>query len=100
MMTDHRLSDAIEIYIGVGKSAAPTEDFGRLSSVIGPVHAAALKPKLDEILDCVNTLPVDWSAMTLEQSEEFAMTHMQVHYPQLTPAAHKALGRLFTWWWR
>jgi hypothetical protein len=97
---DNQVNEALVIYVGYGMKRFPKEDAARLLLYFNEEKSAQLMSEIRSILNDLNQLRPDWTALSLGAAEIWARHEMAERYPQLNDGSLKALGWVFTWWWR
>ncbi len=99
-MIDNALSDAICIYIGKGRTKAPSPDKSRLAFEIGHNTAAELLPRIEALVSEMDSIEVDWNRMNLNQATDHVMAIMRERHTHISEDALMALDWLFSFSWR
>jgi hypothetical protein len=97
---DPRLNEALVIYVGYGVERFPKDDAARLLPYFNQERSAQLVSEIRRILSDFNELRPDWTALSLDAAEIWARHEIAKRHPQLDDGSLKALGWVFTWWWR
>jgi hypothetical protein len=101
-MTPEEIDRAMRVYLGIGDSGGiqPVGMQERLTSAYGESRAPALERTLQDYLDQMMAMPVDWKAETLEAASERAASFAKELVPGLTPSTYAGMSKYFAYQWR
>ncbi|HLZ62150.1 MAG TPA: hypothetical protein VKR06_34835 [Ktedonosporobacter sp.] len=90
-MIDKPKSDAVILYLSVGRSSYPKEDPGALDHTFGP-QGAELGSYVKGIVSEMLAIPIDWQAHSGWSWVETIQAEMHLRHPELSEEAIQALG--------
>lgn len=100
MGVDVRKSRAVVLFLGWRSSPVPLRDSQRLVDEYGASDGAVLERYVNEVIDELHSLEVDWSVDTLTSAAAKAVRLVSDRHPELSSDALEALQWKFTYDWR
>jgi len=97
---DDDLSNAAVVFLGFGSALAPRQDRDGLEQQFGSKKGAELASQVTALVREMHSIPVDWSAHSLESAGAMIEKEMQVRHSGLSDTALRALTWKFTFDWR
>ncbi len=93
-------SDAVLLYLMVGRNSFPTQDPDAVIAKYGQLRGREVTSFVEALIREIMTAKVDWASHSIESGAELAMSEMEAKHPDLSDDAIKALGWQFSFSWR
>lgn len=94
------VSEAVILYTGRGRHAAPVGSREYVLAAAGPDRGEQLADQVEQIFHDANGVPVDWSSCSLPEAGDLVRDAMAARHPELTPEALDAIRWKWTYDWR
>lgn len=94
------LNLGVVLFLGYGESPMPRQGYPQLLAQFGPDKGEEIGHAVENLLDELGRIDIDWSAHTLASAGEAARAEMQAKHPELSESALRALAWKFTYDWR
>ena len=99
-MTNNELNQAMLLFLGYGTNVSPQSNHLLLKKKYGETTANTLLKDINQILQKLNAVNIDWSSVNLVGAGEVAAQAVYSEYPFLDDKALKALAWKFSFDWR